>query len=128
MLHSGDIQVNRIWCGTETGTKLVATHSLSGISIERLIGFETEDKHRREMILEVSHLHATQYPSEDFIMDHIWCGPDKGAALRLRHKPTGISVDCFIGYNPAGSYERELQKELFQRLKWSEISQDKETP
>jgi hypothetical protein len=52
----------------------------------------------------------------DFEMDRIWCGPGKGAALQIRHLPTGLSVRRNIGYDPDERHLAELMAELKQKI------------
>jgi hypothetical protein len=112
-----DIRVERVWCGEDTGTKLVLQHIASGIKVERVIGFDDESRHRRELLAELAHGVSAQYPPEDIIIEHRWQGPGKGAALQIVHTPTGISVGRVVGYEPQASHQRELLSELFARLR-----------
>ena len=115
-----DIRVERVWCDERTGTKLVIRHLLSGMSVERVIGFEDENQHRKELVEELSHRFSAQYRAEDFLMEHMWMGPGKGASLRLRHVPSGISVGRVAGYESVPRHQREMMAELFQKLRESD--------
>jgi hypothetical protein len=110
-----NIQIERVWCGERTGSKLVARHAISGLTAERIIGFDEESKHRRELAEELRRKLSAQYPPEQFIFDHM-CGP-QGASLCLRHVPTGVSVARHIGRASFSRYRREMMQELFQRLR-----------
>ena len=120
-----DIRVERIWCGEGTGTKLVVQHVLSGMSAERVIGFDDESRHRRELVVELSHRFSAQYPARDFVMEHMWSGPGKGSSLCLRHTPSGVAVGRVVGYEPVGRYRREMMAELFERLREHESAKRK---
>jgi hypothetical protein len=118
-----DIQVERIWCGEESGTKLLVKHNQTDLVAERMIGFEDEGQHRHELIAELAHRFSKQFPPEHFIIEHLWLGPGEGAALQLRHAPTGISVGRNVGCEPQGRYQRELFAELLRKLQAHERSQ-----
>jgi hypothetical protein len=110
------IQIERLWCDERTGTKLVVRHLLSGMTAERVIGFDDESRHRSELLHELSHRFSTRYPAQDFIMEHA-CGAGKGASLRLLHVSSGISVDRVVGYESVPRHQREMMAELFQKLR-----------
>jgi len=58
-------------------------------------------------------LHAMkQLNCGDIVIEPMWCGPDKGAALRIRHLPTGVFVARVIGFEPAWKHSRHLKQEL----------------
>lgn len=54
----------------------------------------------------------SDHQSIDFVINHIWCGHGKGAALEIRHLPTGISVRREIGYDSEERHRVELLAEL----------------
>jgi hypothetical protein len=112
-----DVRVDRVWCGESTGTKLAARHTLSGLTAERVIGFEDESIHRRQLVADLSQLFSARYPAGDFVWEHLWNGPGKGASLCLRHVPTGIAIDRVLGYDPVTRYQREMLIELFGNLR-----------
>ncbi len=62
----------------------------------------------------------------DYVIDHIWCGPGKGAELRIRHLPTGISVRRVIAYAPPERHRVELLAELERKLQAHDDSQARE--
>jgi hypothetical protein len=53
----------------------------------------------------------------DFVIDRIWCGPGKGAALQIHHLPTGISVRREIGYDSDEQHRVELIAELQRKIR-----------
>ena len=117
LFRGEDIRVERVWCGEDTGKKLIVQHVASGITIVCNIGFDDESRHRRELLAQLAHRVSEQYPPEHFLIEHLWRGPSKGAALQIVHTPTGISVGRVIGYEPHTSHQRELLSELFARLR-----------
>jgi hypothetical protein len=125
LFNAEDIEVERIWCGEVTGTKLLALHTPTGIAVERMIGFDDESRHRRELLAELSRRFSEQYPPEHFIIEHLWRGPGMGAALQIRHTPTGISVGRVVGHDPQSPHKRELLYELFAKLRQHHDSQRK---
>jgi hypothetical protein len=122
LLNEGDISVERVWCDERTGSKLVVCHVPTGLSAERVIGFDAESQHRRELLVELAHRFSTHYPPQDFALEHMWCGRETGASLSLRHIPSGITVARLSGYEPAARFRREMLVELFQRLRERENS------
>lgn len=58
----------------------------------------------------------------DVELEHMWRGPGKGAALQMRHLPTGISVYRVIGYEPPEEHTKSLFAELQNKLKAHEDS------
>jgi hypothetical protein len=48
----------------------------------------------------------------DISIEHVWCGPGKGAALRIRHLPTGVFVERVIGFEPEGQHRRQMMAQL----------------
>jgi protein subunit release factor A len=119
-----DIYIESIWCGEQSGTMLRAKHIPTGIVVERIIGFEEQAAHRREIRKEVSKRFSAQFPPEDFVIEHIWRGTGKGAALRLCHKPTGIFVERVVGYEAQTPHRRQMLCELFAKLTSHQRSQN----
>ena len=117
LFNDEDIRVERVWCGEDVGTKLVVQHVLSGIIAERVIGFDEQGRHRRELLAELSHRFSAKYPARDFVMENLWLGPGKGASLCLRHMPSGLAVGRVVGYEPVSRFHREMMTELFQKLR-----------
>ena len=112
-----DIRIERVWCGESVGTKLVARHTVSGMTAERVIGFDEENLYKQELVAELAQRFSARFPDGDFIMEHLWCGPGKGAALWLHHTPSGIKVGRVIGYDPVGHHGREMMAEMIERLR-----------
>ncbi|RYD49421.1 MAG: hypothetical protein EOP83_25195 [Verrucomicrobiaceae bacterium] len=112
-----DIQIERVWCGESIGTKLVIQHSASGITAERVIGFDDESLHKQELVAELKQRFFTQFPNRAFIMEHLWRGPGKGAALWLHHTPSGIKVGRVIGYDPVARHPSGMMAEMMGRLR-----------
>ena len=120
-----DVRVERVWCGEARGTKLVVHHALSGMTTERMIGFDDEGRHRRELVAELSHRLCERYPARYFVMEHMWGGPGKGSSLCLQHTPSGVTVGRVIGYDPVAHYRREMIAELFEKLRDHESDKGK---
>lgn len=125
MLTEEDIRVERVWCGESTGTKLVLHHTLTGLTVQRVIGFEEESPHRRELMNELSALCSTRYPPADFVLDTFYAGPDKPGSLGLRHIPSSLAVGRILGDEPVSRYQREMVVELFAKLRAHESSRRK---
>ena len=112
-----DIRIERVWCGESIGTKLVVQHEASGMTAERVIGFDDENLHKRELVAELKQQFFSRFPDKEFIMERLWCGPGKGAALWLLHTPSGIKVGRNIGYDPVARYVPEMFAEMVERLR-----------
>ena len=120
-----DIQIERVWCGESIGTKLVVQHGASGMSAERVIGFDDEGPHRRDLVAELKQRFFAQFPDREFIMEHLWCGPGEGAALWLHHTPSGIKVGRVIGYEPVARHTSGMMAEMIERLRERETHRTK---
>ena len=118
-----DIRIERVWCGESIGSKLVARHTASGMTAERVIGFDDESPHKRELVAELAQRFSAHFPDKDFIMEHVRRGPGKGAALWLHHTPSGIKVGRVIGYDPVARHGREMMAEMIERLREHETDQ-----
>jgi hypothetical protein len=112
-----NIQIDRVWCGESIGTKLVVQHAASGMTAERVIGFDDESVHKRELLAELQERFFARFPEKDFIMEHLWRGPGKGAALSLQHRPTGTKVDRYIGYDPVARFVPGMFAERVEQLR-----------
>jgi len=112
-----NIRVERIWCGETTGSKLLVQHVPSGIFVERVIGFDEQSQYIAELQAQLLQQLNALYPPEHFIVEHLWCGPGKGASLRLIHVPTRTTVERFVGYEDKARHISEMMSELFFRLK-----------
>lgn len=112
-----DISIERIWCGDEIGTKLRVEHGLSGMVLESVIGFEEEKIKKSELIAELRGKVLTKYPPGDFLINFLNGGPGKGESLQLVHKPTGVAVDRFVGYDKRDGHIREALREMFGKLR-----------
>jgi hypothetical protein len=117
LISDDDFSFERVWIDDVKGAILRATHVPSGKMIERSIGFDADGRHRKELIAEIRREIGKQFAPEDVVIEHIWCGPGKGGALRMRHTPTGKVVERFIGYEPADKNLCAMFSELLQQLK-----------
>jgi hypothetical protein len=117
LISDDDFTFERVWVNDVKGAILRATHAPSGKTTERSIGFDADGRHRKELIAEIRREIARQFPAEDVIVEHIWCGPGKGGALRMRHTPTGKVVERVIGYESADKNLCAMFAELLQQLK-----------
>ncbi len=116
ILSDGQVRIERVWCGEAIGAKLIAHHLPTGISVERVIGFEVRSGYGAELQAELLLQLSRSYPPEDFVIERGWTGPGKGASLCLRHIPSGKKVERHVGYEPVTQHCREMVVELFQQL------------
>jgi len=100
-----------------TGITLRVEHLPSGLAIERAITFEKETEQRRMMLAELQSIVERRFPPADFVIRHLRRGPGLGAALVLRHLPTGLSVQRVVGYDPQDDYVHEMLLGLMQKLR-----------
>jgi hypothetical protein len=117
LISDDDFSFERAWIDDVKGAILRATHVPSGKTAERSIGFDADGRHRKELITEIRGEIAKQFAPEDVVIEHIWCGPGRGGALRMRHVPTGKVVERVIGYEPADKNLAAMFSELLQQLK-----------
>lgn len=114
-----DFRFDSVWIGEAIGTTLRCSHTPTGMSVERVIGFEEETRHRRDLRATLSRRLAETYPVSDFVIDHMRCG-SLGAAVRLSHLPSGVAVERAIGFEPLNRFRREMVEELWRRIRESE--------
>ena len=76
-----DLRVERAWCSESIGTKLVIQHGASGVTAERVIGFDDESLHKKELVAELKQQFFAQFPDKEIILENLWMGPGKGAVL-----------------------------------------------
>ncbi len=114
-----DFRFDSVWIGEEMGTRLRCSHCPTGMSVERVIGFEDETRHRRDLRATLSRRLAELYSPSDFVIHHMSCG-SHGAAVRLSHLPSGVAVERAIGFEPPNRSRREMVEELWRRIRESE--------
>jgi hypothetical protein len=117
LVSDEDFRFERLWIDDKKGAILRATHAPSGKTAERLIGFDADGQHRRELIAELRRELAKQFPPEHLLIEDMWLGPGKGAGLRMRHTPTGKSVERVIGYDSKAKNLCAMFSDLLQQLR-----------
>jgi hypothetical protein len=117
LVDDNEFVFERVWIDDDQGAVLRVTHVPSGKTTERLIGFNADGQHRKDLITELRRLITTQFPPEHLEITDMWLGPGKGAALRMRHTPTGRIVERVIGYDSRATNLCGMFAELLQQLK-----------
>ena len=117
LLSDEDFRFECVWIDDEKGAVLRAMHAPSGKTIERVIGFDADGRHRKELIAELRLELAKQFPPEHLVIEDMWLGPGKGSSLRMRHTPTGKSVERVIGYDSKAKNLCAMFSELLQQLR-----------
>lgn len=71
---------------------------------------------RRDPLEQRHHSVTLESVPPDIQVSRPWRGPGKGVALKLRHLPTGVEVEKFIGYDSDEQHLPDLLDELLARL------------
>ena len=109
-------KISRVISG-ESEITLRAEHLPSGLSIERTARFAEESSQRRSLRAELMAAVLARYPEGDFVIEHLWLGPGKGASLVLRHLPSGLSAGRSVGYERQAPALHQLFAELIRSIR-----------
>ena len=117
LIHEGHVQFDRVRSSDGSEIQVRARHVPTGITVVRSVAADaSEDAVKADLLAALSEEVVKRFRPEDIRIDHIWCGPGKGAALRIVHLPTGVSMQREIGYDPPDLHRPELMSLFLERL------------